>query len=263
MSVGAITVACALRHLTLVLRIEDVVDAGELLARLLGVVADRRHPRQPRHAVLPAGVEAHVLHVVDQVLLVGELGVVQRCHVAKVDQAAGHPVGEDDDVAVDALIPLERLVDLGEELAVVVDVLGVLRLDARGLLEVGHRLLVDVERPVRDPERLAAARGSGRRVAAGRGGALFGAATGGEQTVAQHQAAGTQCAAAQESAAGDRLAEEGVQLGVAEVGLSSAHSRTPARIMVGSGGLRYGRGRAARSTVYFRSGASSSGSAPT
>ena len=176
--------------LTLELRVEDVVDAGQLTPGLLRVVADAGHAREPRHAVLATRIEAHVLHVVDQVRLVRELGVVERGDVAELDQAAGHPVGEHDDVAVDALVPLERLVDLREELVVVVDVLGVLGLDARGLLEVGHRLLVDVERPVGDPERLAAASGRrGRRVAAARGGAFLAAATGGQQTVPEHQSA--------------------------------------------------------------------------
>ena len=63
---------------------------------------------------------------------------------------------------------LQRLVDLGEELVVVVDVLGVLDRDPGGRLEVGHRLLVDVERPVGDPERLLPAlAAAGGRVAAG------------------------------------------------------------------------------------------------
>ena len=114
----------------------------------LGLYPIAGHPREPRHAVLPAGIEAHVLHVVDEIGLVGELGVIERGHVSEPDHASGHPVGEHDDVAVDALVALERLVDLGEELVVVVDVLRVLDLDARGLLEVGHRLLVDVQRPV-------------------------------------------------------------------------------------------------------------------
>jgi hypothetical protein len=181
-------------------------------------------PGKPRHAVLAAGIEAHVLHGVDQVGLVGELGVVQRRHVAQVDQPAGHPVGQHDDVAIDALVPLERLVDLGEKLVVVVDVFGVFGLDPGGLLEVRHGLLVDVKRPVGDAEGLAAAgrRGGGR--VAGRGfGAFLAAAARGEQAVPQHQTACAQRGPPDETPSGERVAEKRVQLGVALVGLSSTH----------------------------------------
>src|SRR6185312_1220157 len=115
--------------------------------------------------------------------------------------------------------------------AVVVDVLGVLHLGAGGLLEIGDGLLVDVERPVRDPERLAGevAGRRRRRIGVRRGGAFLGAAAArGQQAVPQHQTARAQRRPSNEAASGDRLAEKRVQLLSALVGLSSAHWKTPA-----------------------------------
>ncbi len=133
--------------------IEEIFDAGELASGLLRVVADADHARHPRHAVLPARIEAHVAQRVEEVGLVGEAGVVERRAIAERDHPGDHPVGEDHDVAVDRLVALQRLVDLGEELVVVVDVLAVLDGDPGRCREIRNGLLVDVERPVGDPQR--------------------------------------------------------------------------------------------------------------
>jgi hypothetical protein len=61
-------------------------------------------------------------------------------------------LGDDEDRASAGLALVELRLELAEELGVVVDVLGVLDRDAAGLLEVRNRLLVDVQRPVRDRE---------------------------------------------------------------------------------------------------------------
>ncbi len=210
--------------------IEDVVDAGQLAAGLLRVVADTGHAREPRHAVLPARIEAHVLHVVHQVGLVGELGVVERRDVAELDQAARHPVGQDDDLPVDALVPLERLVDLGEELVVVVDVLGVLGLDARWPSRSRAPSACRCRAASWRSAASCRCRGGGGRVAAGCGRTFLAAATRASRLSPSTRPPAPSAVRRMEPTAVDRLAEQCVQLVVSRVGLASAHGRTPAGV---------------------------------
>ena len=87
---------------------------------------------------------------------VRDVGLVQLLHPAQPDQPGGHPVGEAEGVAAGVLAGGQLRLDLGEELVVVVDVLGVVDLDA-GLLREGVQrrvrrglvVDVDVRRPVR------------------------------------------------------------------------------------------------------------------
>ena len=88
---------------------------------------------------------------------VRDQGLVELLHPALVDEEPGEPrvVGEDEDVAVDALSLRERALDLGEVGRVVVDVLVVVDGDAFLFLELFERrrlLRVDVVRPVREVE---------------------------------------------------------------------------------------------------------------
>ena len=136
--------------LALVLRVEQVADRVDVRGQLR-VDDQARHPALPRDGVLPARVEADVLEVVANVRLdVRDAGRVQVLDVAQVMHLLGHPVGHHDDAPPARLALGEQRLHLGEELLVVVDVLDVVDLDAGCLLEVRHRLLVDVERPVRD-----------------------------------------------------------------------------------------------------------------
>ena len=137
--------------------VEDVVHALQLAPGELRVVADAGQAGLPDQAVLAARVEGHVLEVLAEVHPVRDVLLVQLLHVAQPDQPARHPVRQDDDVAADALAAAEGLADLGEELVVVVDVLGVGDADAGLVLEVGDRIAVDVVGPVRDAEGVQAA----------------------------------------------------------------------------------------------------------
>ena len=104
-----------------------------------------------------------MLQPLDEILDVRQRALVELLDPALLDQERGirRVVGHHDDVAADRLAVRERALDLAEELRVVVDVLDVLHLDPRALREqvegwMPLRLLVDVdvERPVREDERL-------------------------------------------------------------------------------------------------------------
>ena len=168
------------RHLSLQCGVlEQLVDRRHRLAAgQLRVRRDPGHPGLPGQAVLAVGVEARVRERVLQVLDVRNRALVERLRPALVDQEPGEArvVGEDDDVAVDRLALRQRALDLAEVRGVVVDVLEVVDLDARLLRELLERrpllrllVEVDVELPVREPERvgelLAAACGRRRRAA--------------------------------------------------------------------------------------------------
>ena len=101
----------------------------------------------------------------DQVVVeVGHLGGVQRLDPPEGDHPGGHPVGQHEHVALDGLAVAELVAHLGEELGVVVDVVGVLDGDAGLGLEhvagVGRpvRPGVDVGRPVADDQLLVVVR---------------------------------------------------------------------------------------------------------
>ena len=127
--------------------------------RELRVDDQPRHPALPRDRVAAIGVEAGVLQVVPEVRVdVRDPGLVQILDVAELVHLLGHPVGHHDDAAASRLSLGQQGLHLGEELLVVVDVLDVVRVDPGRLVEVRHRVLVDVQRPVRD-----------RQVAVGRG----------------------------------------------------------------------------------------------
>ena len=120
-----------------------------------------------------------------------------------------------------------------------------------GLLEVGHRLLVDVERPVGDRAASCRRRRPPRPPNLRRPRRAFlAAATGGQQAIPEHQAARAQRGSPDEPAAVDRLAEQGVQLVVSRVGLASAHGRhSCGGTGDGDGGAGYGWRGMARSIV--------------
>jgi hypothetical protein len=136
------------RDLALELRVEEVLDALQLAAGLLDVVADARRARLPRERVLALRVVVDRLEVVDQVGEVRDVLLVDRLDVVEAHPARGHVVGQRHDVAADRLPGLQLLADLPEELEVVVDLLDVLDLAAVLLVELLEDLLVDVERPV-------------------------------------------------------------------------------------------------------------------
>ena len=99
----------------------------------------------------------------------------QRLAQLVADDAGCHPVGQGDDVAVDALAGAQLRPDLGVVGVVVVDVLAVADLDPgllhEGLERRGPRLLavhVEVGRPVGPLEDLLAVRDVRRQVQAGR-----------------------------------------------------------------------------------------------
>ena len=87
----------------------------------------------------------------------------------RLDHPGGHPVGQHHHVALDRLAGAELVADLGEELGVVVDVVGVLDGDPGCFLEVLQRVRlalrarVDVRRPVADDQRACRSRRRLRR----------------------------------------------------------------------------------------------------
>ena len=93
----------------------------------------------------------------------GTLLGVQRLDPAEADHPGGHPVGQHDHVALDRLARAELVAHLGEELGVVVDVVGVVDGDpgrSSNVLELVARpcARVDVGRPVGDDQLLVARR---------------------------------------------------------------------------------------------------------
>src|SRR5439155_258402 len=99
----------------------------------------------------------------EQLVAVRRRALVDLLEPARLDQQrrVARGVGHHDQVAPGRLAPRERTLDLPEEGRVVVDVLDVLDVDAEALVELVERrpalrLLVDVdiERPVREDERL-------------------------------------------------------------------------------------------------------------
>ena len=124
-----------------------------------------RHPALPRDRELPVRVRARRLDLRAQVrerrrqrLLVDPLDVAQVVHPLR------QPVAGDHQRAAAGVALLEQRAHLPEELVVAVDVLDVLDGDARLVLELGDRLVVDVERPVGDRQVAAGlALGLGRR----------------------------------------------------------------------------------------------------
>ena len=100
-------------------------------------------------AEYPLGVDGRVEQVGAQVDLVGDVGVVELLEPAEADEPGHHELGGDHEVAADVLACVQRVLDLGEPLLVVVEVLLVRDAQARGLLERGHQRLADVEGPVR------------------------------------------------------------------------------------------------------------------
>ena len=103
----------------------QVVDGLEVTTDLGLVVGDAGEPALPGQRVLPARVERHVLELVQQVGRVRHPDQLQRLAELLADHPVGHPVGEDEDVAVDVLAGPQLRGDLVEVGVVVVDVLGV------------------------------------------------------------------------------------------------------------------------------------------
>ena len=147
----------------------------------------------PGQRVLAVGVEGHALPCRQQVRRVRDQCLVELLGEAVLDPQRRHPVGQDDEVAADVLALLELRADLGVELVVVVDVLGVgdrdpcLRLEGlQGRTRSGLVVDVDVQRPVGPVERLVRVgqvglAGSGRRARGLRGPLVTaGAACGGD-----------------------------------------------------------------------------------
>ncbi|MFN8194804.1 MAG: hypothetical protein U0R80_11050 [Nocardioidaceae bacterium] len=142
------------------------------LSGLLGVVGDAGEAALPRDVVGQVGVPGLALQRLDEpVVDVGDLVRVEGLDPAQADHLGRHPVGEDHDVAPDGLARGQLVLDLGVELLVVVDVVGVVDGDP-GLaledLERGRGLLarVDVGRPVGDDQPLLRRRDVGGRHAA-------------------------------------------------------------------------------------------------
>ena len=118
-------------------------------------------PALPRRGEGPVLVPRLAPQRLDQVLVeVGHVGGVQRLDPPERDHPGGHPVGQHEHVALDGLAVAELVAHLGEELGVVVDVVGVLHRDAGPVLEhvagVGRpvRARIDVRRPVADDQQL-------------------------------------------------------------------------------------------------------------
>ena len=128
--------------LALEVRRPEVVERLELAADLVLAVADAGVAALPGHRELAAGVEADVLQRGVQVAGVRDLGLVELLDVALPDQAAGHPVGQRDDVLADVVAVAQLPLDLAVVRVVVVDVLGVGGLDARVGLELLQRRVV-------------------------------------------------------------------------------------------------------------------------
>ena len=134
---------------------EQLLEAAHL-AGLGRVVGDAGQAALPRSVVGEVLVPLPVAQRLDEVVVeVRHLRGIQRLDPAEADHPGGHPVGEHHHVAVDRLARAELVADLGEELRVVVDVVGVVDGDPGLVLEDLQRrgLLagrVDVGRPVRD-----------------------------------------------------------------------------------------------------------------
>src|SRR5215204_2463968 len=146
------------RDLALVGRIEQVVHRLRLPLDLVLAVDDPADARLPGHGVLALGIEWRRLQRLDQVLVrTRHRRLVEALDVSEPDHASRHPVGHDVDVATARVVLVVLLADLPEELGVVVDLLDVLDLGAVLLLKVleGAVVLLDVERPVGDVERVA------------------------------------------------------------------------------------------------------------
>ena len=200
----------------------------------LQVDAHQREAQRPRHGVLAARVVGRVGRLGQQVLEVRDVRQVQRLQVAHLPELADHPVRQDHQVPAGVLAGGQLLVDLGEEVVVGVDVLGVVDRDpGLGLEGVQRRPLVlvvrvdvDVGDPVREVDdllgvglvraRLALGGGRGRpraraRTRAGRagGGRLGLRRARAEQARRAHTEAGGQEAAAR--GASRHLAPEGIR----------------------------------------------------
>ncbi len=158
----------------------QLAEALELAAGELLVVADADEPVEERQRELPLRVPRDVGERRDDVRRVGHRGPVELLDEAVAQEPGRGDVGEDHQVAVDALTVLEDGRLLRPVLLVVVDVLAVLDLDAgllREVLQRGGALVavlddVDVVRPAR-PEDLLLGR---RQVGAGERGRRLGGA---------------------------------------------------------------------------------------
>ena len=99
--------------------------------------------------------------------LLGMLASSSSLEPAEADEPGDHEVGEIDEVGADVLARVQRVLDLGEALLVVVEVLActsTLRPVASS--NGAHRLLVDVEGPVRDARGVVASAPRRRRLGA-------------------------------------------------------------------------------------------------
>ena len=205
----------------------------------------------PRQRVRPSRVEVDVLQRRQQVLRVGNRGLVELLGVAHPHHAPGHPVGEHDDVLADVLAVGELALDLAVVGVVAVDVLAVGDVDARLLLELlqrrvglGRLVVVEVQRPVGPGDGLLGRRdvlgrrrtGGGGRRARGRPGRGAGApGTGG--AARREQGRGAEAArAAEQGTPGDPAAVvQGDQLPHlggkrrARAGSASGHGSRPPR----------------------------------
>ena len=150
------------------LRSSRVSSSSKLfdLAGHVGVVGDAGQAALPRRVVArgPGPTAGRCSGSMRLLVHVGDLRVVELLDPAEVDHPGRHPVGEHEHVALDRLAGAELVLHLGEELGVVVDVVGVVDADAGGLrrrLDERRGLLapgVDVGRPVGDDQPLVAGR---------------------------------------------------------------------------------------------------------